>query len=96
MKMTIQRTTQAEDGQDRSRALLDRLIARQLLQPERMAGGLERKDSRVSLRNLFEASEMSAHDFADEVADGFGLPRASLAEMMEAAALGAQEWESAA
>lgn len=38
----------------------------------------------LSLRAMFEAGEASAHDFADEVALEFQLPRVSLAEMMAA------------
>ncbi len=87
--MTIQRTTQIERPQDRSRALLDRLIARRLLSADRFAADLERKGGRITLRAMFEASDMSAQDFADEVAGDFGLPRASLADMMGAQALGA-------
>ena len=80
---------QLEQNQDRSRALLDRLVARRLLSAERIAGELDGKNSRISLRTAFEASEMSAHEFADEVAQGFELPRATLAEMISASSLGA-------
>ena len=39
------------------------------------------------LRRLWEASDLSASEFADEVASFFGLARASLQEMMAAQAL---------
>jgi general secretion pathway protein E len=44
--------------------------------------------SRLSLRAVFEASDLSAHDFADEVAENLSLNRTTLAEMTSAPSLG--------
>jgi general secretion pathway protein E len=43
--------------------------------------------SRVSLRQIWEVSDISAHDLANEVAAHYGLPRASLPQLLSAQAL---------
>jgi general secretion pathway protein E len=43
--------------------------------------------SNVTVRQLWEASDMSAHDFADEVAAFFQLPRLTLPQLMSARSL---------
>jgi general secretion pathway protein E len=43
--------------------------------------------SNVTVRQLWEASDMSAHDFADEVAAFFQLPRLTLPQLMSAHSL---------
>ncbi len=43
--------------------------------------------SRVPLRHLWEASDVSAHDLADEVATRYRLPRLGLSDLMETRAL---------
>ena len=73
-----------------SHAIVDGLVARRVLRAELISDEINRSAPRVSLRAAFEASELSAHEFAEEVARGFELPRASLAEMMSAQALCAQ------
>jgi general secretion pathway protein E len=88
MISNVQRTPQMNIG--RSHAIVESLIARRLLRPEQIRFELNKTDARVSLRQVFEASEMSAHDFADEVAQGFALARVSLADMTGAQPLGAQ------
>jgi len=50
---------------------------------EARASGLQRS----SLRAAFEASDLSAQDFADEVAAGYGAKRTSLTELMAATSL---------
>jgi general secretion pathway protein E len=40
-----------------------------------------------TLRRLWELTDLSANDFADEVARFHGIPRMSLAQLMEASAL---------
>jgi general secretion pathway protein E len=43
--------------------------------------------SRISLRQIWEISDISAHDLANEVAAHYGLPRASLPQLLSAQAL---------
>jgi general secretion pathway protein E len=43
--------------------------------------------SRITLRQIWEASDISAHDLANEVAAHYGLPRASLPQLLSAQAL---------
>jgi general secretion pathway protein E len=62
------------------------LTARGLMRPERAKPARD-GIGRMTLRALLEASDLSAHEFADEVAEIFALPRASLADMTAAAAL---------
>ncbi len=50
---------------------------------------LQAAGGRVSLRALLEASEVSAQEFADEVAESYGLARVSLADLIAAQSLGA-------
>jgi general secretion pathway protein E len=52
---------------------------------ELLQAGLGR--SRLSLRRIWEASDISAHDFADEVAVHYRLPRLSLPQLLGAKAL---------
>jgi general secretion pathway protein E len=52
---------------------------------ELLQAGLGR--SRMSLRQIWEASDISAHDFADEVAVYYRLPRLSLPQLLGAQAL---------
>ena len=52
---------------------------------ELLQAGLGR--SRLSLRQIWEASDISAHDFADEVAVHYRLPRLSLPQLLGAKAL---------
>ena len=73
-----------------SREIVDGLIARRVIPAEFISDEINRSAPLLSLRPAFEASQLSAHEFADEVARGFKLPRASLAEMIGAQALGAQ------
>jgi general secretion pathway protein E len=65
------------------RSLEERGLAGSSREALQAAGG------RVSLRALFEASEVSAQEFADEVAASYGLARVSLAELTAAQSLGA-------
>jgi general secretion pathway protein E len=64
------------------------LAERGLVATERAKLELGSPSSRLSLRAVFEASDLSAQDFADEVAVALGLGRATLAEMTTAASLG--------
>ena len=64
------------------------LTARGLVAAERAKLESGSPSSRLSLRAVFEASDLSAQDFADEVADTLGLSRATLAQMTTAASLG--------
>jgi general secretion pathway protein E len=43
--------------------------------------------SRISLRQIWEVSDISAHDLANEVAAQYGLPRASLPQLLSVPAL---------
>ena len=43
--------------------------------------------SRIGLRQIWEVSDISAHDLADEVATHYRLPRASLPQLLSAQAL---------
>src|SRR5262249_51989133 len=43
-------------------------------------------DGQGTLRKLWESTDLSAHDFADEVARFFGLPRVDLPQLLAAAA----------
>jgi general secretion pathway protein E len=52
---------------------------------ELLQSGLGR--SRIGLRQVWEASDISAHDFADEVAVHYRLPRLSLPQLLGAQAL---------
>ncbi|MBV8664034.1 MAG: type II/IV secretion system protein, partial [Hyphomicrobiales bacterium] len=51
------------------------------------AAGAAGARSRISLRQLWEASDVSAHDLADEVALRYRLPRLSLNDLMQTRAL---------
>jgi general secretion pathway protein E len=51
------------------------------------AGPSGRHRSDVTLRGLWEASELPANDFADEVAEFFGLPRLGLPDLLAATSL---------
>jgi len=64
------------------------LAARGLVATERAKLDLGSSASGLSLRAVFEASDLSAHDFADEVAQTLGLDRATLAHMTSASSLG--------
>jgi len=61
--------------------VVESLTARGLLTPERARGEAS------TLRSVFEASGISAQEFADEVAAGYDLPRAGFADLMAAEAL---------
>jgi general secretion pathway protein E len=73
---------------DSAARLFERLSARDLTGMERAKLAEAAASSRLSIRAMFEASDLSAQDFADEVAAGFGLTRASLGELTSAKALG--------
>ena len=73
---------------DPASRLFESLAARGLVGGERARLAQGAASSRLSLRAVFEASDLSAHDFADEVAEGFRLGRASLADLTAAEALG--------
>src|SRR5271163_4598756 len=75
-------------SRDRALRVFESLAARGLL-AERGRLAKATGSARLSLRAVFEASNLSAHDFADEVAENFELRRASLAELTSAEALGA-------
>ncbi len=62
------------------------LSSRGQLSAERAASA-RGASARVALRAVLEASDLSAHEFADEVAQCFDLPRASLAQLMSAESL---------
>ena len=64
------------------------LAARGLVTAERANLETTSATSRLTLRAVFEASDLSAHDFADEVAENLGLSRATLAELTLAPSLG--------
>jgi general secretion pathway protein E len=66
--------------------LIDSLSARGLVTAER-ARPLRGASTPLSLRAVLEASDLSAQEFADEVAQSFGLKRASLADLMSAEGL---------
>ena len=70
-----------------SRRVYDKLSARGHLAKARAGSGKDDATARLSMRAVLEASDLSAQDFADEVAEGFGLTRASLADLMSARAL---------
>ena len=71
---------------DGARRFIDSLSARGLVAADR-ARLLHGGATPPSLRSVFEASELSAQEFAEEVARSFGLARASLAELMKAEGL---------
>ena len=60
------------------------LSARGLLAPERVRVVEAGASASTALRAAFEASGLSAQEFADEVAAGFGLERAHLADLTSA------------
>ncbi|MDE3176969.1 MAG: type II/IV secretion system protein [Pseudomonadota bacterium] len=64
------------------------LAARGLVAAERAGLTQGASPSRLSMRAVFEASDLSAQDFADEVAQSLGLERATLAEITSAPSLG--------
>jgi general secretion pathway protein E len=74
---------------DGSVGIADLLLASNALSTENhrqlLQAGLGR--SRVSLRQIWEASDISAHDFADEVAVRYRVPRLSLPQLLGAQAL---------
>src|SRR5579863_3462768 len=67
--------------------LLASLTARGLVTTARAVPARGASQGRLSLRAVFEASDMSAQEFADEVAESFGLERASLAALTSSSAL---------
>ena len=67
--------------------VFESLSARGLMGPEGARLGKAADARRLALRTVFEASEISAQGFAEEVADACGLPRVSLADLMSATAL---------
>ncbi|MGD0719795.1 MAG: GspE/PulE family protein [Roseiarcus sp.] len=73
---------------DRALRVFESLAARGLVGTQRAKLAQDAGSSRLSLRTLFEASDLSAQDFADEVAESFDLRRVSLAELISAEALG--------
>ena len=75
-----------EAGAGGTSRLIESLSARGLLVADR-ARAMRDGAAPPSLRTVFEASELSAHEFADEVARSFRLARASLAELMKAEGL---------
>ena len=74
---------------DGALTLADILLGGNALSPEShrelVQAGLGR--SRLNLRRIWEASDISAHDFADEVALQYRLPRLSLPQLLGAKAL---------
>ena len=67
--------------------VLASLAERGHVTPDRAKIETATSGSRLSLRAVFEASDLSAHDFADEVAETTGLPRATLEQMAAASSL---------
>ena len=76
------------DVSDPAARLFDALSARGLVSATDVEIAKSGAPARLSLRAVFEASHLAAHDFADEVALGFGLSRASLAELTSSNPLG--------
>jgi general secretion pathway protein E len=64
--------------------LFEALSARGLIGLDRVRLAQTEGSARLTLRGLYEASELSAQEFADEVATGYTLARASLAELLAA------------
>ncbi len=87
MIVSHQHSKQDYPTRDVRSRLLTSLISRGVVTPERANQARGATPGGVSLRALFEASDLSAHEFADEVAAGSGLARASLAELMSAEAM---------
>src|SRR5882724_4576385 len=46
-----------------------------------------RQEARIDLRKQWESTELPAHEFADEVAQFYDLPRVNLQELLSASAL---------
>src|SRR5262245_5421287 len=83
-----------EVGPDVMRADALGTFAAYLAQKFTIAGDLlaktrpsDRQQGDIPLRNLWEASELPANEFADEVAEFYGLARLSLPELSTATAL---------
>jgi general secretion pathway protein E len=74
----------ADPSQDVASRLLASLTERGFVTRAR---AVPARGARLSMRSIFEASDMSAQEFADEVAEGFGLQRASLAALTSSAGL---------
>jgi general secretion pathway protein E len=73
-------------------AFADYLLRQSLITGDLLAktGPADRPDTGTRLRNLWELTDLSANDFADEVADFYKLPRLSLRQLLAAASLAAK------
>src|SRR5215472_7915746 len=78
----------AGDALDMLESFHDHLVHRQLLPREKSGFNIaEARKSGKPLQKLQQLTELSAHDFADEVARFFGWPRIALPELMRAPSL---------
>jgi general secretion pathway protein E len=79
----------AARGDDPLQAFFDRLLDRHLLVADAAArfNVAEAQHTGKPLQKLWQLTETSAHEFADEVASFFALPRLELAELMSASSL---------
>jgi len=85
--LTRWRSSCGIETSDRILRVFESLSARGLIGPERARLAQAAVSARLALRAVFEASEVSAQEFADEVASGYGLTRASFADLMAVEAL---------
>jgi len=78
----------ASTKDDNISAFSDRLAARGLFDPARFKANdskesISSASSAFSLRQLWKSTDLSSHDFANEVAEFFGLRRVTLVELAE-------------
>src|SRR5450432_154224 len=57
---------------------------------DRVDAAVNEKEPEPTLRQIWESTDLSASDFADEVAAFYGLPRLTLPQLVEARSLAAR------
>src|SRR6266571_9526339 len=87
--LNIDGTKDAANPVDMLEDFYDHLVNRQILAADLSPSFniAEARRSGKSLQTVWQRTELSAHDFADEVARFFALPRVGLPELMAAASL---------
>src|SRR5437016_2130470 len=92
MLMTSNASVVAAGRIDQLRAFTELLLSKNYLSGhgDRIEGAVNERGAEPSLRQIWEASELSANDFAEEVAAFYGLPRLTLPQLTEARSLAAR------
>src|SRR5260370_27552427 len=92
MLMTSNASVVANGRTDQLRAFSALLLSKNYLSgnSDRVDASVNEREAEPSLRQIWESTELSANDFAEEVAAFYGLPRLTLPQLVEARSLAAR------